>query len=126
MAVKAADLEAEVIETVCERVRERLPDDEAPVCEAFVRHYYHWVPANDLRDRDAKDLYGAAIAHWNLAQQRAPEEIKLRVYNPDPEQDGWHSEYCKRQQKAAARPRPFAVGRRTQALSSSSSVALTA
>ena len=91
MAVKGAELESELIETVCERVRERLPGEQATPCEAFVRQYYQWVPAEDLADRNPLDLYGAAVAHWNLAQQRAPGEAKLRVYNPDFEQHGWQS-----------------------------------
>jgi glutamate dehydrogenase len=31
------------------------------------------------------------VAHWNLAQQRAPGEAKVRVYNPVFEQHGWQS-----------------------------------
>jgi len=91
MAVKGAELESELIDTVCERVRERLPSDQATPCEAFVRQYYQWVPPEDLADRNPLDLYGAAVAHWNLAQQRAPGEAKVRVYNPDFEQHGWQS-----------------------------------
>jgi glutamate dehydrogenase len=91
MAVKGAELESELIDTVCERVRDRLPPDQATPCEAFVRQYYQWVPAEDLADRNPLDLYGAAVAHWNLAQHRAPGEAKLRVYNPEFEQHGWQS-----------------------------------
>jgi glutamate dehydrogenase len=91
MAVRGAELESELIETVCERVRERLPADQVAPCEAFARQYYQWVPAEDLADRNPLDLYGAAVAHWNLAQQRAPGEAKVRVYNPDFEQHGWQS-----------------------------------
>ena len=93
MAVKAAELEAELIDAVCARVRERLPEEQAPPCEAFVRQFYHWVPAQDLAERSPLDLYGAAVAHWNLAQQRAPGEIKVHVYNPDFEQHGWQSHH---------------------------------
>ncbi len=91
MAVKGADLESELIDSVCERIRDRLPADQIQPCEAFVRQYYQWVPAEDLADRNPLDLYGAAVAHWNLAQQRAPGEAKVRVYNPDFEQHGWQS-----------------------------------
>jgi glutamate dehydrogenase len=91
MAVKGADLESELIETVCERVRERLPTEQVAPCEAFVRQYYQWVPAEDLADRNPLDLYGAAVAHWKLTQQRAPGEAKVRVYNPDLERHGWQS-----------------------------------
>ncbi|HTU85996.1 MAG TPA: NAD-glutamate dehydrogenase [Solirubrobacteraceae bacterium] len=91
MAVKGAELDSELIDTVCERVRERLPSEQATPCEAFTRQYYQWVPPEDLADRNPLDLYGAAVAHWNLAQQRAPGEAKVRVYNPDFEQHGWQS-----------------------------------
>src|SRR5947209_3520380 len=93
MASKAAELEEQVIGAVCEQVRERLPDDQVRACEAFVRQYYHWVPPEDLKDRSPRDLYGAAIAHWTLAQQRQPHELKLRVYNPESDEDGWSSEH---------------------------------
>src|SRR5947209_3775847 len=94
MAVKAAEVEAELIDAVCERIRDRLPDDQAPICESFVRQYYHWVPAADLAERSPLDLYGAAVAHWNLMQQRAPGEAKVRVYNPEFEQHGWQSPHA--------------------------------
>ncbi|HEV7174408.1 MAG TPA: hypothetical protein VGN29_02895, partial [Solirubrobacteraceae bacterium] len=91
MAVKAADLESELIDGICERVRRKLATDRVAPCESFIRQFYHWVPAVDLSDRSEIDLYGAAIAEWNLAQQRAPGESKVNVYNPDFEQHGWQS-----------------------------------
>jgi glutamate dehydrogenase len=89
--VKARELEAELIDTVLARVHERFPLERADACVAFVRQYYDWVPTEDLIDRSPLDLYGAAVAHWNLAQQRTAGEAKIRVYNPDFEQHGWQS-----------------------------------
>ena len=91
MAVKGAELETDLIDAVCAHVRERVPDEQRAPCDAFVRQYYHWVPASDLAGRSALDLYGAAISHWQLVLQREPGEIKVRVYNPDAEQHGWQS-----------------------------------
>ncbi len=91
MALNAADLETELIDTVCARVRERLPDEQVAPCEAFVRQYYHWVPAEDLAGRSPLDLYGAAVAHWNLGQVREPSQAKVHVYNPEFEHHGWQS-----------------------------------
>ena len=93
MAVKAADLETEQIAAVCARVRERLPEIQAAQCERFVRQYYHWVAPDDLAGRRPLDLYGAALAHWNLAQARKPGEMRLRVYNPEVDRHGWHSSH---------------------------------
>jgi glutamate dehydrogenase len=91
MAVKTEALESELIDAVCARVRDALPEGESAQCEAFVRQYYHWVAPEDLAERSPDNLYGAAIAHWNLARERAPGEAKVRVYNPDPDRDGWSS-----------------------------------
>jgi glutamate dehydrogenase len=91
MAVRTTEAEAELIAGVCQRVRERLPSDQAGSCEAFVRQYYHWVPPEDLADRAQLDLYGAAVSQWNLGGQRQPGEVKLHVYNPEFEQHGWQS-----------------------------------
>ncbi len=93
MAVKSAELDAERIDSVCERIRERLPIEVAGACEAFVRQYYHWVPAEDLTERNSLDLYGAAVAHWNLAQHRSAGEAKVHVYNPEFDQHGWSSQH---------------------------------
>jgi glutamate dehydrogenase len=93
MAVKSANVETELIDAVCARIRERLPSEQAGACISFVRQYYHWVPAEDLADRDPLDLYGAALAQWNQLQHRAPDEMKVHVYNPDFEQHGWSSSH---------------------------------
>jgi glutamate dehydrogenase len=80
-----------LIEPLCVQVRRRLPDSRAAPCESFIRQFYHWVPPEDLADRTPAGLYGAAISQWNLAQERAPGAAKVRVYNPEPESDGWQS-----------------------------------
>jgi glutamate dehydrogenase len=91
MAVKAEGLESELIGAVCARIRDRAPADRADDCEEFTRQYYHWVPPDDLEDRSADDLYGAALSHWQLALERGPGEAKVRVYNPGEAEDGWSS-----------------------------------
>ena len=91
MALKTGDLEAALIDALCERIHDELPDKRASMVAAFVRQYYHWVPPEDLADREPSDLYGAALAHWSLARERGRGEAKVRVYNPDRERDGWSS-----------------------------------
>jgi glutamate dehydrogenase len=91
MAVRPARSDVELIESTCERVRERLPEAQAAAAASFVRHFYRWVPAEDLSDRSETDVYGAAVAEWNLALHRRPGEAKLHVYNPELEQSGWSS-----------------------------------
>jgi glutamate dehydrogenase len=91
LAVKAVEFETELIESVCARIQERLARGQADDCEAFVRQYYHWVPPEDVIGRTAADLYGAAMAQWNLAQRRLPDAVSVRVYNPNLDRHGWRS-----------------------------------
>src|SRR5215216_746180 len=81
----------ELLDKVVERVREQLPEDQAPQVEEFVRQYYAWITPEDLAERSPIDLYGTAVAHWSFARQRTPGSAKIRVYNPQFEEHGWQS-----------------------------------
>jgi len=91
MAVKAGELESDLIDAVCRAARERGSDVEAGLTEAFVRQYYRWVPAADLAGRTTEDLLEAARAHLDQAAVRSPQEVKVRVFNPEAERDGFSS-----------------------------------
>ena len=93
MAVKAGDLEQDLIESLGQTVGRQLAEEPPASYLEFVRQYYHWVPAKDLADRDQADLCGAVVAHWRLARHRARGEAKVNVYNPQRERDGWTSPY---------------------------------
>jgi glutamate dehydrogenase len=93
MAVKAGDLELDLIEGLKECVRRRLPDELPPAYEEFVRQYYHWVPAPDLADRNPFDLCGAVVAHWKAARHRPRGEVTVNVYNPEQDRNGWQSPF---------------------------------
>ncbi|MEA2441771.1 MAG: glutamate dehydrogenase, partial [Thermoleophilaceae bacterium] len=85
------DVEETLVAGVCERLRTHLDADEAADAEAFARQYYRWVSPDDLAERSALDLYGAALSHFNHARQRTPGQAKVRVYNPQFEVNGWGS-----------------------------------
>ncbi len=93
MAVKAGDLEQDLIESLGQTVGRQLAEEAPASYREFVRQYYHWVPAKDLADRDQADLCGAVVAHWRVARHRARGEAKVNVYNPQHERDGWTSPY---------------------------------
>jgi glutamate dehydrogenase len=89
--VKVEEVDEALIESVCSRLRERLPEREAAEVEAFVRQYYRWVSPEDLAERNSLDTYGAALAHYTFARVRKPGTTKVRVYNPHFDNDGWQS-----------------------------------
>jgi glutamate dehydrogenase len=81
----------ELLDKVVARIREQMPEDQAPQVEEFARQYYGWVDAADLEDSSPIDAYGAALSHWSFASRREPGEWKIRVYNPHFEEHGWQS-----------------------------------
>src|SRR3954452_7981760 len=91
MTTSTRAVESELIEAVCERVRERIAPDELQEVEAFVRAYYRGAPAEDMRGREPVDLYGAALSHWTFGRGRPERGALVRVYNPTFEQHGWQS-----------------------------------
>ena len=81
--------EASLLDKIVTRCRERLPGGEGDRAAEFVRQYYALAPPDYLEDRSPLDVYGAALAHWSFAAQRAPGSAKVRVYNPQFETHGW-------------------------------------
>ena len=91
MTTSPAETKAALLESAVARVRERLEGNEADDVERFVRAYYANASPDDLVGRNDLDLYGAAMAHWQLARLRRPGELKVHVYNPNVEEHGWES-----------------------------------
>lgn len=57
----------------------------------FVRQFYDTAALEDLLSITVDDLYASAVNVMALIQQRAPKEIKTRIYNPNFELHGWQS-----------------------------------
>jgi glutamate dehydrogenase len=91
--VTVQDVDEELLDTVCSRLREHLRGDEADQAETFARQYYRWVSPDDIAERSELDVYGAALAHFDLARRRTPGTTKVRIYNPRFEAHGWRSSH---------------------------------
>jgi hypothetical protein len=111
---------ANLIDAIVALVREKIPKPAASQVESFVRHYYARVAPEDLVEGDVADLYGAAIAHWNLFRKRAPGTHTTRIYNPNLQEHGWRSIHTIRalllavpvQLAVEARVKPLSTGER--------------
>jgi glutamate dehydrogenase len=73
---------AETIEEVVAYLREKLPDEDIPLAEAFAREYYDGIAPEDLRERSVLDLYGSALSAFGFAIDRKDDEFKVRVFSP--------------------------------------------
>ncbi|MET9422761.1 NAD-glutamate dehydrogenase [Streptomyces sp. NPDC006540] len=52
------------------------------------RYYLHTAP-EDLTDRDPVDVFGAALSHYRLAENRPQGTANVRVHTPTVEENGW-------------------------------------
>jgi len=86
---------SEILDRLAATVRQRLTAGGtvagAETAEAFIRRFYANVAVDDLAERAADDLYGAAIALWAFGRSRTPGSARVRVYNPRLAEHGWAS-----------------------------------
>ncbi|MCB1828508.1 MAG: NAD-glutamate dehydrogenase, partial [Coxiellaceae bacterium] len=73
--------------------KKELPKSEAQLFSQFVRLYYSQAHLDDFENQTPENLYGMAKSHWELVKQRQPKELKIRVFNPDKNKDGWESDH---------------------------------
>ena len=93
MLTKAREQKVELVERVVGLLHDRLAPERWDEAERFVRRYYETVPPEDLADRSAGNLYGAALSHWNFVQTRPSGRPRVRIYNPTLEDHGWQSDH---------------------------------
>src|SRR5690349_8304606 len=91
MSLKLEDAKAELIERAAAIAHDRLSGDDAASLSTFIQQYYAQVAPEDLIEIDVYDLYGAAVAHRNLARDRPPGTALVRVYTPQFAEHGWQS-----------------------------------
>ena len=91
MSESSAAQHQRVLDSLVELVNEQVAQEERELLGDFVRHYYSGTSTADLAERDPANLYGAALAHFNLLRRRERGVPKLHIYNPQLEQHGWQS-----------------------------------
>lgn len=85
------DKKRHAIEKVCELARERVTGKETDSLIALVEQSYTPLAPEDILTADPEDLYGAALALFNLGRSRVPGKLLVRAYNPVYEEHGWQS-----------------------------------
>jgi len=63
------------------------PDRESVL--AFLQRYYLHTAPEDLTGRDPVDVFGAALSHYRLAENRPQGTANVRVLTPTVEENGW-------------------------------------
>jgi len=72
-------------------IKEQLPAKKAELVTEFAKQYFATVSCEDLAERKIEDLYGGLLSHYELMFHREQNEIKVNVFNPTDEENGWQS-----------------------------------
>ena len=62
---------------------------DAPSLMNLVSVYYRYVPADEIIERHPADLLAAVVSHRELAADRVPGQLKLRVSTPSGKDSRW-------------------------------------
>ncbi|MFF2572864.1 NAD-glutamate dehydrogenase [Streptomyces sp. NPDC058084] len=62
--------------------------DHATLLDYLQRYYLHTAP-EDLTGREPEDVFGAALSHYRLAENRPQGTANVRVHTPTVEENGW-------------------------------------
>lgn len=88
--------------------------NEKKLIEKYISLHYSNVPYEELSEDDENFILGSALSLLQFANEREEEEIKLKVYNPDIEENGWKSKHTIIE--IVNKDRPFLVDSLTSAL----------
>ncbi|WP_411145262.1 NAD-glutamate dehydrogenase [Streptomyces sp. x-80] len=66
--------------------------DQETLTGYLQRYYLHTAP-EDLAGRDPVDVFGAALSHYRLAENRPQGTANVRVHTPTVEENGWMSSH---------------------------------
>jgi len=90
---RTSDQKDRILEEIVGAVRGSGPFRNRARLRTFIRHYYADVDVEDLRAATVENLAGAALAHLELGMRRRRGRHRLRIYNPEPDRDGWESSH---------------------------------
>ncbi|NXY96273.1 NAD-glutamate dehydrogenase [Streptomyces sp. BR123] len=60
---------------------------------AYLQRYYLHTAPEDIVSRDPVDVFGAALSHYRLAENRPQGTANVRVHTPTVEENGWTSSH---------------------------------
>lgn len=80
------------VEQVIDLLRERFARKaEGDGLQSFARQYFSRVAPEDILNHSVENLYGAILSLWRFAEKRLPGQLRLRIFRPRIEQEGWIS-----------------------------------
>ena len=91
MSPRLEDAKTKHLNKVLAHVRNKAPKKDVDNLLQFIPQYFSTISTEDFLERSPRDLFGAALAHWEFIQTRKPGTPSIRVYNPSQRKHGWKS-----------------------------------
>ncbi|MFD2228937.1 NAD-glutamate dehydrogenase [Alkalimarinus sediminis] len=85
------DSKAIFLKQLTDAFEEKLDKAEAKKVTDFVFQFFGGLPMEEITGKRFSDIYGAVLASWKFIQHHNFKHPKVRVFNPDLEEDGWQS-----------------------------------
>lgn len=80
-----------LLEKVYQLIQDKLELSHQPLVTKLAQHLFSNMSNDDLIERNESDLYGAVVSLWHHINEKKPEEISVRVFNPTVSRQGWQS-----------------------------------
>lgn len=93
MALRADHERQSIIDLIRGYFKKHLPQEQARLIDIFAQRFLAACAVDDLKEHPIDDLCGALLSLWRFIYQRAPDESKVKVYNPTLEVDHWTSQH---------------------------------
>ncbi|MGD8172593.1 NAD-glutamate dehydrogenase [Vibrio sp. TRT 21S02] len=80
-----------LLEKVYKLIQDKLELAHQPLVTQLAQHLFSNISQDDLVERNESDLYGAVVSLWHHINEKKPEDISVRVFNPSVSRQGWQS-----------------------------------
>ncbi|MGF1909625.1 NAD-glutamate dehydrogenase [Vibrio kasasachensis] len=80
-----------LLEKVYKLIQDKLELAQRPLVTQLAQHLFSNIAHDDLIERNESDLYGAVVSLWHHVNDKKPQDISVRVFNPTVSKQGWQS-----------------------------------
>ena len=81
----------EVVKKLSHYIDKHAPKNEQVLLNKFLQTYFLSISWDELATKPVAELYATIYAHFSFMSTRQQGQVKLRVYNPNPECEGYSS-----------------------------------
>lgn len=80
-----------IINQICNYIKAKIDLPNLDLIIAFAQRYLFSSSLEDLKLHSINTLVQIVLSHWHFSYQRAVNETKVRIFNPDQMEKGWPS-----------------------------------